>query len=227
MVCLIRQKAFGRYFTLGLYMLGSFLLGLGRYFILFQYGFNSAAYYYFYYFSDAILTICFYFVLMHLFQIVLEDMGIQRYLRVGALLLMAGTAWFSYMVVIRVATDPNLSWKMFTRFVVEMSQNLYFVGVVLAWLLWGAMAKVRENRTRVVQLVLALGVYLSTFAATYAFRDLYPQFRVIWGAVPPLMAVGLPLSWFVTFYRIPEEARLATARVVPPLKHVAPALKHR
>jgi hypothetical protein len=228
-VCLVRQKAFGRYFTLGLYMLSSFVLSLGRYFILFRYGYTSDPYFYFYYFSDAFLTICLYLVLMSLFQTVLEDMGIRRHLRVAALLLMAGTAWFSYMVVIRVATNPSLSWKMLTRFVVEMSQNLYFVGVVLAWLLWGAMAKMRENRTRLIQVVLALGVYFSAFAANYAFRDLYPQFRMIWAAVPPIMGVGLPLAWFVTFIRIPEEARLATARVVPASKdaRAVAAVKYR
>ena len=33
----------------------------------------------------------------------------------------------------------------------------YFVGVVLTYLLWGAILKLRETRTRLIQLVLALG----------------------------------------------------------------------
>jgi len=218
-VCLIRQKASGRYFALGLYMLSSFVLSIVRYVILLQLGFLSDQYIYFYYYSDAFLTICLFLVLISLFQIVFEDMGIRRHLRVGALLLLGGTAWFSYMVVLRVATDPGLSWKMTTRFVVEMSQNLYFVGVVLTYLLWFATATMRENRSRLIQIVLALGIYFSAFAANYAFRDLYPQFRAIWLYVPPVMGVALPLAWFIAFIHTPEEARLATARVVPAPRH--------
>jgi len=48
--------------------------------------------------------------------------------------------------------------------VVELSQNLYFIGVLLTYLLWGAMMKMRENRTRLMQLVLTMGVYFSAFA---------------------------------------------------------------
>ena len=214
-VCLFRQKAFGRYFTLGLYMLSSSVLSLGRYFILFTYGLRSPQYFYFYYYSDAFLTVCLYFALMGLFLMVFEDMGIQRYLRGGALLLLCGTAWFSFQVLYNASVTDRL----LTRFVVEMSQNLYFVGVVLTWVLWGAMATMRENRSRLIQIVLALGIYFSAFAANYAFRDLYPQYRMIWAAVPPVMGVALPLAWFVAFIHTPEEARLATARVVPAPRH--------
>src|ERR1700678_2516946 len=55
-----------------------------------------------------------------------------------------------------------------THFVVEMSQNVYFVGVVLTYLLWGAILKLRETRTRLIQLVLALGIYFSANAGSYA-----------------------------------------------------------
>jgi len=40
--------------------------------------------------------------------------------------------------------------------------------------LWGAMLKLRETRTRLIQLVLALGLYFSVFAASYAFWNLSP-----------------------------------------------------
>jgi hypothetical protein len=72
--------------------------------------------------------------------------------------------------------------------------------------------KLRETRTRLIQLVLALGVYFSVFAASYALRNLYPDF-LVWRYAPQIMAIFLPLAWAYTFVRIPEEARLATARV--------------
>jgi hypothetical protein len=218
-VLLVRRHCFGRYFVLGLYMAASFVFGITRYLIVFQFGLRSDLYFYFYYYSDGFLTICLYFVLMSLFLRGFEDMGIQRYVRVGALLLLAGTAWYSYQVLAENLLKLNTTNLQFTRWVVELQQNLYFVGLVLTYVLWGAMVKVRENRARLIQVVLALGVYFSAFAAYYALRNNFPQLRPIIDYIPPLMAVGLPLAWFVTFVRIPEEARLATARVVPALKH--------
>jgi hypothetical protein len=97
----------------------------------------------------------------------------------------------------------------------EMSQNLYFVGVVLTYLLWGAMMKLRENRSRVMQLVLSMGVYFSAFAGSFALGNLYPDL-VIWRYVSHLMVTWLPISWAYTFVKVSEDARMATARVVAP-----------
>lgn len=218
-VFLLRRGDFRRYFAVGLYMALSFLFGVARYVILFRYGFESNLYFFFYHYSDGFLTICLFVVLMSLYLRVFEDMGVSQYLRVGALLLLSGTSWFSYQVLAENLLKINTANLQFARFVVELEQNLYFVGLVLTYLLWGAMIKVRENRTRLIQLVLALGVYFSAFAACYALRNLHPQFKAILDYVPPVMAVCLPLAWFVTIHRIPEEARLATTHVVPAPKH--------
>ena len=75
---------------------------------------------------------------------------------------------FSYAVVHQNRTHLT------THFVVEMSQNVYFVGVVLTYLLWGAILKLHETRTRLIQLVLALGIYFSADAGSYALRNLFP-----------------------------------------------------
>ncbi len=205
-VCAFRAGGLSKYLTLNLYMAAAFVLTLGRFIVFLDYGYTSPQYTYFYWFSDALLTIFLYFALMGLYSLVFQEMGVHRYLRFAALLLLVGTAWFSYQVVV------NSSHKLLTRFVVELSQNLYFVGVVLTYLLWGAIMKLRETRTRLIQLVLALGVYFSAFAANYALRNLYPE-RMIWHYVPPVLGLWLPLAWAYTFVRIPEEARLATARV--------------
>jgi len=66
---------------------------------------------------------------------------------------LAGTAWFSYAVV------NQSSARMLTHFVYELSQNLYFIGLVLTYALWGVILKLRETRALLVQLVLSLGVY--------------------------------------------------------------------
>ena len=209
----VRQRAFRTYFTLNLYMLAACLLSVGRYWVFATYGLTSHEYLYFYYYSDALLTIFLFFALMGLYSLVFEELGVNRYLRVGAMLLLAGTSWFSYQIVQHAAD------KMITRFVVELSQNLYFVGVVLTYVLWGAVVKLRETRARLIHLVLGLGVYFSAFAANYALRNLYPQFSMIWMYLPPLMAIWLPASWAFTFWKISEEARLAPSRVAPAHNH--------
>jgi MFS family permease len=94
----------------------------------------------------------------------------------------------------------------------ELSQNLYFVGLVLTYILWGAVMKLRETRTRLIQLVLSLGVFFSAFAASYALGNLYPT-CTLWRYVAPILGICLPAAWAYTFSQITEDARLAVASV--------------
>ena len=209
-VCSVRSRSFGRYFPLNLYMGVAFVLTISRYFVFSRFGILSAQYIYFYYYSDALLTIFLFFALMGLYSQVFKELGASAHVRIGAILLLGLTAGFSYQVVAG-STD-----KMITRFVVELGQNMNFVGVVLTYLLWIAVMKLRETRTQLIQLILALGVYFSVFAANYALRNLYPNFATIWQYVPPMMALWLPVAWAYTFLKIPEKARLVTARMAAP-----------
>ena len=208
-VCLLKKRGFSRHFTILLYLCASIAVGVGRYSVMGTSGYSSGAYYYFYYYSDALLTICLYFVLMSMYSHVFSEMGVTKLLRGGAMLLLASTVWISYHMV---ATSSE---KFVTQFVIELSQNLYFVGVVLTYLLWGAMMKLRENRTHLMQLVLSMGVYFSAFAGSYALYNMYPN-ALVWRYFPHLMALWLPLSWAYTFMKVPEDARIATARVLVP-----------
>jgi hypothetical protein len=211
LVCAFARHSFRRYLSLNIYMLASLLVTVLRFWMFLHYGYTSSQYFYFYYYSDALLTIGLYFGLIALYSYVLNELQAGKYVRVTATLLLAGTAGFSYFVV-QQATD-----RMLTRFVVELSQNLYFVGLILTYLLWGAILKLRETRTRIIHLVLSLGVYFSAFAANYALRNLYPSLHTILGYLPPIIAVSLPLAWAHAFWKVPEDARLVPARlaVVP------------
>jgi len=208
-VCLLRKRAFSQHFTIVLYLCASIAVGVGRYGVIATAGFNSDAYRYFFYYSDALLTICLYFILMSLYAHVFSEMGISKFVRGGAMLLLAGTAGISYHMVAS-STD-----KLITYFAYELSQNLYFVGVLLTYLLWGAMIKMRENRTRLIQLVLAMGVYFSAFAGSYALGNMYP-YLAVWRYVCYLMVMWLPLSWAYTFVKVSEDTRTMTARVLAP-----------
>jgi hypothetical protein len=207
-VCAVHRKALLRYLPLLFYMLCDAFVTLGLYYCLRNYGFDSRTYFYYYYYTESVLTILMFWVIITFYLQVFEEMGVSRQIQAAAVLLLAGTALFSYAVV-----HQNRS-HLTSRLVVELNQNLYFVGVVLTYLLWGAILKLRETRTRLIQLVLALGVYFSATAGTYALRNLFPglqPFVLRW--VPPLVGLWLPLAWGYTFAKVPEDARLAAARL--------------
>jgi hypothetical protein len=206
-VCALVRHSFRRYLTLNLYMAASFVASVGRYVVLTRHGLTSDEYIYFYYYSDAILTICLYFALMGLYSIVFEELGAERYVRIFSMLLLAGTALFSYGVVRQSET------RLLTQYVIEMSQNLYFVGLVLTYLLWGAVLKLRETRARVIQFVLSLGVYFSLYAANYALYNMWPNLAYIWTYLPAIIGTLLPVAWNYAFLRFDEDARLAPARL--------------
>ncbi|MGC2831304.1 MAG: hypothetical protein WB994_16835 [Candidatus Acidiferrum sp.] len=206
-VCALKRHAFRRYLLLNLYMGGLFVSELARYKVLTEYGFSSRQYQYFYYYSDAVLTIFLYFALSTLYAHVFSEMNAERYVRVGTLLLLGGTALFTYAVV------QQSTAKLVTHFVVELSQNLYFVGLVLTYVLWAAILKLRETRTRLIQLVLSLGVYFSLIAANYAIRNLYPSLSSVFVPLVQVFGTFLPLAWAYAFWHLPEEARLVPSRL--------------
>jgi hypothetical protein len=208
-VCAVKKKALRPYLLLNMYMAASFFVNIGRYNILYHYGLSSKQYVYFYYYSDTLLTIFLYFALTSLFSRVFSELKAEEYVKWGGILLLGGTALFSYGVVHQAET------KLVSRFVVELSQNLYFVGLVLTYVLWASVLKLRETRTRLVQLVLSLGVYFSLLAANYALRNLYPSLMntTFLQFLAPLVGCFLPAAWAYAFWRIPEDARLAPARL--------------
>jgi hypothetical protein len=205
-VCAIRSKSFLKYITLNLYVIVATSLSIGRFAILETAGFRSRQYYYFFYYSDVLLTICLYFVLMELYSRVFSELHLGKYIRAGAMLVLGATAFVSYLAV--TAAHERIG----TAFATELSQNLYFVGLVLTYVLWGAVMKLHETRTRLIQFVLSLGVYFSAFAASYALANLYPSIA-IWQYTQPILGVLLPAAWAYTFSQVSEDARLAVASV--------------
>jgi hypothetical protein len=206
-VSAVKRKVFRKYFVLNLYMVLCLLVSWGRHYTLARDGFDSLNYRYFYFYTDALLTIVLYFTLISLYISVFEEMKVGRYLRLGAVLLLAGTSWFTYAVV------SQSSHKMLTYFAFELSQNLYFVGLILTYILWAAVLKMRQTPALLVQLVLSLGVYFSFFAACYALSNLHPTLYSRVCIFFPIVGCLLPLSWVYAFWRVPNEARLAPGRL--------------
>jgi hypothetical protein len=203
------RRQFFRYLILNLYMLATAAGNVGALVLCRHYGYTSPVYCYFYYYSDVLLTVLLYFSVFALYQQVFKEMNASRYIRGASLMLLVGTALVTFQIVRQSET------RLTSRFVVELSQNLYFVGVVLTYILWGAVMKLRETRTRVIQFVLSLGIYFSAYSALYALRNLLPDLALSRAILPPLVSLWLPFAWSYTLWRVPEEARLETARLVP------------
>ncbi len=206
-VCSVARKSFLRYFFLNLYLILSTTVSIGRFFILSSYGQRSDQYMYFYYYSDALLTVALFLALISLYSHVLGELRVGDYVKWGAVFLLLGTAGFSYAVVAQSAN------RLSTSFAYELSQNLYFVGLVLTYVLWGAVLKLRETRTRLVQFILSLGLYFSGYAAIYALANFSGKHSVI-QYICPAIGCFLPLSWSLTMLRYTEESRLAPAHLV-------------
>jgi hypothetical protein len=204
--CALRTRSFVRFFPLNFYMLVTVVSDVIRFVILKEYGISSDAYVYFYYYSDTLLTICLFFALMGLYSQVFKEMGAAVYVRLGAVLVLVLTSAVCFAMV------RNSRHLLLTRFSIQLSQNLYFVGAVLTYVLWIAVKKMHETRTRLIQFTLALGVYFSAFAAGYALSVLYPH-SMYSSAASYAMGLWLPLAWGYTFLKVPESARLQTARV--------------
>lgn len=205
-LCLAIQREILSYFALAFYSASSVAASAGLYAVLKTYGFNSLAYRYSYYYSESVLAVLLFFVILSFFRQLFEDLGAGIYVRIGGILLLSGTAMVSFLMI-----QGNRSY-LTDRFVVELGRNLNFVGVVLTVLLWTSIMKLHETRARMTQLVLALGIYFCGFVLSYGLRITHPQWQFL-KILPPLLSTWLYLSWAFTFTRIPEEARLATLRV--------------
>jgi hypothetical protein len=206
-VCSIARRSFFRYFFLNLYFLLVLGSSVARKVALSVFGLSSLEYRYAYFYTDALLTLALYVALISLYARVFGELRFGKYVRTIAVLLLLGTALFTYAVVAQ-STD-----RLSTNFAYELSQNLYFVGLVLTYILWGAVLKLRETRTRLVQFVLSLGLYFSAYAASYALLNLASRYSVVY-FIAPMFGCLLPLSCTVTMWRYSEDSRLVPAQLV-------------
>ncbi|HEV2385704.1 MAG TPA: hypothetical protein VGS20_00470 [Candidatus Acidoferrales bacterium] len=203
------SRQFLSYLSLNLFVAALALKDFTCFFAYQHYGLSSPQYAYTYYYTDALLTVLMYLAIMHLYHQVFREMHLGKYVRGVTVGLLVATALLSYLVVLKDVGH-------FTgRFVVELSQNMYFVGLVLTYLLWAAVFKLRETRTRLVQLILALGIYFSGTAGLYALRNMFPPLQQMTGSLIALLGTFLPAAWAYTFTRVPEGARLAPEVLAP------------
>ncbi len=197
-VCLL-SRCFRRYVFLNLYLLMCTGFSIGNYYVRSLYGYTSEQYYYFYFMGDAVMMFVAYLVIGSFFDHLFRHSVFCSYIRPALVFLFLLVVGISGLFISRSVGH------FYSGFVIELEQNMYFVGVVLTFLLWISMSYLGAQNRRFVLLVAGMGTLFAAHAANYAVRFLFPSLSALTLLVPPLaynFMVGLRLY---TFLRVPEE----------------------
>src|SRR6266478_7308415 len=178
---------FRKFLFLNFYLLLSATSSIGRYAVLYHFGYTSPEYLYFYYFSEAPLTITLFICVGELsLRLVGDKLPPSRVAlwSAGALLAIA---------LFSLSDASSGGYRVAARFVIELSRNIFYacsLGIVLLWF-W----KLRndpEDRFA-ARFVNVLGVYFSVFVLIYGARQLVPHASGL-GNLYPMLGAWLPLG---------------------------------
>jgi hypothetical protein len=201
-----RHHEAGRYLTLNLYVATCLAGSIWNAIVIHVYGYASYAYAYSYYYVDCITSVFSYFVIAGFYERVCEKLHASWKIRLGGFLILLATAWLSLGIV--QSSREHLT----TRFVMELSRNLNFMGVLLTYILWGGYLRTRQKSLRMVQLISALGIYYSFLALYYGLRMFFHDWFVT-RLIPAVLSTFLPCAWAYAFLTTREDDRAVTVTV--------------
>ena len=172
--------------------------------VLHAYGFGSLRYYYMYWSTDFLLVLSAYLAVCLLFRRAgWREEKIWRHTR---LLLM------SFFVLVVAVSGVSLSLnhnKLFTYFIIEFNQNLYFACLVLNTLLYVLLRHIDSTDDQLVLLVCGVGIQFAGPTATLALLHLTSgeRFaRLLTLSVMPLCTLGMLLVWAYAIAYAKDEA---------------------
>ena len=173
----------------------AFLLAadLGRACVLRLHGFNSRQYYYVYWSTDFLLVIAAFFLVCLLFRRgCLHQDKMWRFVRLFLV--------FIFILVIGISClslSRNYS-NLFTYFIIEFKQNLYFACLVLNTLLYLLLQHIESVDDQLGLLVCGVGIQFAGPAATLALVHLTTGegiARSLYYFTIPLCTLGMLLVW--------------------------------
>ncbi len=197
-VCLL-SRCFRRYVFLNLYLLMCTAFSIGNYYVRSLYGYTSEQYFYFYFMGDAVMMIVAYLVIGSFFDHLFRHSVFRSHIRPALVFLFLLVVGISGLFISRSVEH------FYSGFVIELEQNMYFVGVVLTFLLWMSMSYLGAQNRRFVLLVAGMGIVFAAHAANFAIRSLFPSLSALTLVVPPLAYNFMVGLWLYTFLRVPEE----------------------
>ena len=206
---LVRQGRWRRLTGVCLYVLLLFASdGVGRPFFLYRYGIKSYQYTYFYWLTDVLLTLSAFVLICAFFRRACA----QQEKRWGALRLLLTLVFLLVLGISCVSLSRNYK-HLFSHFIVEFQQNLYFACAVLNTLLYIMMQQIDCADDELGFLVCGLGIQYAGPAAGLALvyvTHLGQYASFLFTYLSPLCADGMVAVWLYAMTRAPKAA---TARV--------------
>ena len=117
-------------------------------------------------------------------------------------ILVLGLSFFSLL---------NNYHNLFSRFIVEFQQNLYFTCLVLTTLLYILLQQRQSADEELILLVTGMGIQFAGPAANFALVFLTPGQRFasnLYTYIGPLCTLGMLLIWFYAVARLPEAVHI-------------------
>jgi hypothetical protein len=184
--------------------------GLGRSWALYRYGYSSNQYAYFYWLTDVLLTLGAFLLVCAFFRrACLHEQKMWRFVR----LLLAFV--FILTLGISLFTLSRNYDQLFTKFIIEFQQNLYFICLILNTLLYILMQQIESTDEELALFVCGLGIQFAGPAANFALVHLTPGERYASALYPylgPLCALGMLLTWFYALVRVPQPSAVRTGK---------------
>lgn len=197
----VRQGWFRKYLVLNLLLVVNILSDLVRGCALYTFGYTSPEYFYAYLYTDAVLSVLSYLLIVSFFDAIFRQSIFRRYVR--------PTLGFLFVLIIALSalalsrTTSHVTSRMYY----EIQQNLYFAGLLLNFFLWVSLNHLRVESKRLALLVAGLGIFFASNAAKYSFHYLFQGTALssIATSIPPVAFLLMVSLWAYTFLRVPED----------------------
>ncbi len=188
--------------------------GVSRRYVFYHFGVNSLQYYYFYWLTDVALTLGAFLLVCTFFHRACADQArIWRHLR-----LMLVFVFIMVLGISAFSLSRNYG-NLFSVFMFEFQQNLYFTCLILNTLLYILMQQIQTDDNELDLLVCGMGLQFAGPAASLALKFLAPNNEItesIMHIVLPLCTLAMLLTWFYAVTRMPLTARAhASTELVP------------
>jgi len=207
LVYLLRKGYARRLWEVVFYLVASLGLNGARYYTLHRYGLASPQYGYCYWTTDLLLVLAAFVVVSAFFRRACsENENMWRHVR-----LLLVTVLF-LVLGISIISLSHHTGGIFTFFIIEFQQNLYFACLVLNTLLYLLVVKMEVADDRLGMLSCGLGIQFAGPAACLAFYYLTggdPFARILTVFLLPLCDAGMTLTWFYAVARVPLVATVS------------------
>lgn len=224
---LIYRGHWKRLTGLCLYVASFLALEGGRYYALLHAGLNSRQYIYCYWLTDVLLTLAAFLLICSFFRrACAQEEKLWSFLRVLLTLV------FILVLAISCSSLSHNFRNLFTKFIVEFQQNLYFTCAVLNALLYIMMQQIESADEELELLVCGLGIQYAGPAANLALvyiahlqhSDLQHSVSSLFAYLSPLCFLGMLLICFYAVARVPKAPAVPASgrrREIPVLAEVA------